>query len=674
MLRYGLATPDVAITIRRPLKPMPARAVFPWALVLSLCACDDGDTTPPLPGAPGPTDPSAVDAGPPEPVAVRPLVIEAEGGTNGLDVQVVTDTVDPSISYVTAGVNVTTAPVDATDTRIITREVQFPEAGEYQIYARVRIGAGGANDDSFFIENGTDAPNWAVANGLAGFSVLGQPGYQQGAVIGEFGGSSAPGRWMWALVNDVLYTVPEGALTRTVSFATREDGLDIDKLAFALTGDGYTTGFTPDQLDAGEAGVVVFPPVLPDPYEPPADQPPLAQGATKWLGGVCCGNQRPFLENYFNQITPENAGKWGSVEAVRDEFVWTGLDEALAIAQANGFPFRYHVLLWGSQQPDWIEALPPEEQLEEIREWFEAVAERYGQAAAYIEVVNEFENQPPIAENEGNYVEALGGAGESGFDWVLNAFRMAREIFPAGPQLMLNEYSVENNDERTGRYIDLVGLLQAEGLIDAIGIQGHAFSTTGPVEQLVTNINRLGATGLPVIVTELDIDGPELDQLVDFQRIFPAFWENDNVAGITLWGYRDGHWRDAQQATLVYPNGAEKPALRWLKGYMRGTAPVVNGPASAVVASGYAPGTEVGTFVASAPDGAAYPEGTAVAWRVVPVTGGQADASQALSFEADTGRLVLEGATLSAGSYSIRIFADVNATVSNLFDIALTVQ
>jgi endo-1,4-beta-xylanase len=645
--------------------------IAPMLVALGLSGCGDDDSTiPPLGGAPGPTEPPA-DAGP---VGTVPIVVEAEAATLGADVQRVTDAEDAAITYVTAGVNVTDAPVDLTDSRVSSVEVQFPAAGDYQMYARLRIGPETGNDDSFYVNVGAGAPTWTLVNGPTGFPVQGEPGYQQGLVIDDLRGGGNAGSWMWALIEESVYTVAEGALSRTFSFSTREDGLAIDKFAFAAVGDGYTTGFTTDQLDAAEAGVVVYPPILPPPFEPPADQLPLAQGQPKFLGMVCCGNQRPFLERYFNQVTPENAGKWGSVEGTRDVYNWAGIDEALTVAQDNGFPFRFHVLLWGSQQPAWMATLPPEEQLAEIRQWFEAVNERYGEALTYIEVVNEFENQPPTAENEGNYVDALGGAGVSGFDWVLTAFRMAREVFGADAQLMLNEYSVLNNDERTGRYVALVAALQAEGLINVLGVQGHAFSTTGPLEQQVTNLNLLGGTGLKVMFTEMDLDGPEPVQLVNFQRLFPSFWENPNVLGITLWGYREGMWRDDQQATLVYPNGAEKPALRWLKGYLRGTAPVVSGPATVTVAGGYTPGAEVATFVATAPGGAAYPEGAAVSWGVVPVLGSTADASQAVVFEEGSGRLVLDGATLSAGTYSIRLYVDVDATVSNLFDVALTVE
>jgi endo-1,4-beta-xylanase len=632
-----------------------------WVLPLSLSTCvDQGLETPPLMGANGPSRAPAL-----------PIIIEAEAGMAGADVLVVSDAADSSITYVSGAVSVTDAPASPDDPRVVTRTVQFGEPGNYQMFARVRIGPDGGTDDSFFIDVGTNAPNWATFNQLAGFPAPGQPGYQQGALVDELRNQAPSGVWLWVLLEQQVFPVSPNDLSPTFRFATREDGLDIDKFAFAHMGDGFYTAFTTEQLEAGERGTIVVPPPLPDPYEPPADQAPLAVGASKWLGMVCCGNQREFLENYFNQVTPENAGKWGSVEAVRDEYNWAPLDEVVAVAEENGFPIRYHVLLWGSQQPPWIAALPPAEQLEEIREWFAAVAERYGDVVDYVEVANEFENQPPTADNEGNYVDALGGSGTTGYDWVLTAFRMAREVFPASAKLMLNEYSVLNTDDRTGRYVQLIELLQAEGLIDVAGIQGHAFSTTGPVEQMTANLERLGATGLPILVTEMDVDGPELVQLVDFQRIFPVFWESEHVAGVTLWGYRPGMWREPQQATLVYPNGAEKAALRWLKGYLRGTAPVVSGPASLDIASGYAAETELATFAAMAPEGVAYPAGS-VSWGVAPGPVGL-DASQAVVFDEDSGRLLLDGATLAPGTYGVRIFADVDAIVSNLFDVQINV-
>ena len=87
------------------------------------------------------------------------------------------------------------------------------------------------------------------------------------------------------------------------------------------------------------------------------------------------------------------------------------------------------------------------------------------------------------------------------------------------------------------------------------------------------NLRGLQASGLPVYATEFDIDGVDPVfgvagrhvQLQRYQALFPVFWESEAVKGITMWGYvQGGHWRTNQGAWLMYPNGAERPALQWL--------------------------------------------------------------------------------------------------------------
>lgn len=306
-----------------------------------------------------------------------------------------------------------------------------------------------------------------------------------------------------------------------------------------------------------------------------AAEVPLAAGQDKFLGSAYSPPQEKDFTRYWNKVTPENGGKWGEVEAERDVMQWDGLDAAYRVAKDNGLPFQMHVMVWGNQQPEWIEALPPGEQRAEIEEWFAAVAARYPDLD-FVEVVNEPLHDPPSKDDEGggNYLQALGGDGATGWDWILESFRLAREHFPRA-KLMINEYSVTNDPQATQRYLDIIRLLQTEGLLDAIGIQGHAFATTTETPMSVhrANLDALGATGLPVYVTELDIDGPDdATQLRDYQRIFPVFWEHPAVRGITLWGFRPGLWRDEQRAWLVRADGSERPALTWLRGYVRGEA------------------------------------------------------------------------------------------------------
>lgn len=308
-----------------------------------------------------------------------------------------------------------------------------------------------------------------------------------------------------------------------------------------------------------------------------AQSAPLAQGQAKFLGSAYGATQAQDFAEYWNKVTPENAGKWGEVEAVRDRMAWAPLDQAYRFARAHGFPFHMHVLIWGNQQPEWIETLPPAEQREEIEEWFAAVAERYTDLDI-VEVVNEPLNDPPGKDDEGggNYIAALGGGGASGWEWILESFRLARQHFP-GAKLLINDYNITNKPENTRRYREIVALLQKENLVDGIGVQAHAFATTAewPMEVHRANLDHLAETGLPIYVTEMDIDGPtDAEQLAGYRRVFPVFWEHPAVKGITMWGYRPGLWREKHGAFLVRGDGSERPALEWLRRYVSGELPI----------------------------------------------------------------------------------------------------
>jgi GH35 family endo-1,4-beta-xylanase len=319
-------------------------------------------------------------------------------------------------------------------------------------------------------------------------------------------------------------------------------------------------------------------------------------GEDKFLGSVNLFTD-PMFTQFFNQVTPENAGKWGSAAGLTrtDPMRWENLDAIYDFAQANAFPLNFHVLVWGNQQPAWMASLPPDEQLAEIEQWFAAVAERYPDIE-WIQVVNEPLHDPPDCDhpmNQGNacapsgdYLDALGGhngTDGTGWDWVLNAFRLARESFGADAKLMINDYSITSSTDATTQYLEIIELLQSEGLIDAIGVQGHAFSTDGDMAVHEANLDRLAATGLPIQVTELDIDGLGADglpgdevQLADYRRVFPTFWEHPAVEGVTLWGWREpNHWRNDQNAPIVLSTGELKPAAHWLLAYVNAIAPVI---------------------------------------------------------------------------------------------------
>ena len=304
---------------------------------------------------------------------------------------------------------------------------------------------------------------------------------------------------------------------------------------------------------------------------------PLASGQDKFLGNVHSGssNIASYWDNYWNQVTPENATKWGSVEGSRDNFNWSGADNAYNYAKQRGIPFKWHTLIWGQQSPGWISALPPTEQLDEIVEWFSAVGQRYPEIDL-IDVVNEAlngHNPPDGGGGRANFKAALGGNGTTGWDWVIKAFELARQYIPHA-KLLINDYGIINDNNATTNYLTVINLLKNRGLIDGIGVQGHRFELMNASSStLKSNMDRLWATGIPIYISELDL-GPaenaqpdEALQLSAYQRIFPILWEHPGLKGITLWGYVQGQmWQP--NCFLLRSNGTETPAMQWLRNYL----------------------------------------------------------------------------------------------------------
>ena len=490
------------------------------------------------------------------------LVIEAEAGTLGADYEILTEGRTDYVSITTNGIEQHPESSD----RVISYEITFPKAGTYDLYVKFRVGPNTFDDDSYFYGNGfgvkspTEPDDWQTMNQLAGV------GYVAAQELVEGAGTAQEGVWKWLNFSlftqgepALTFTVDSTALTQTFQIGAREDGLEIDKLAFGESGYFYTV----TNLENGEAG-----------SQGSTGLQPIAEGKDKFLGNTYSGSQIQGFANYWNKVTPENAGKWGSVETTRDNMNWTSLDIAYRLAKDNGFPFQLHVMIWGNQQPSWIENLPPAEQLEEIEEWFAAVADRYPDID-FVEVVNEPLHDPPNQSGNGggNYLNALGGSGTTGWDWIVKSFELGRQYFP-NAQLMINDYNIVNSFSSTQDYKEIVEILMADSLIDAIGVQAHAFTTTATNNTMRNNLNRLGETGLPIYVTEMEIDGPtDAIQLAEYQRIFPLFWEHPSVQGITLWGWRTGLWRNVERAYLMNTNGVtERPALEWLRGYVSGDA------------------------------------------------------------------------------------------------------
>lgn len=266
------------------------------------------------------------------------------------------------------------------------------------------------------------------------------------------------------------------------------------------------------------------------------------------------GSVRSDFIQYWDQITPENEGKWASVEGTRDVYNWSGLDAAYNYAMQHNIPFKQHTFVWGNQSPSWINGLSPQEQAEEIEEWIRDFCTRYPNTAM-IDVVNE---STPGHAPAGYAQSAFGN------NWIIRVFQIARQHCP-NAVLILNDYNVLSWN--TNEFIQMATPAVNAGVVDALGLQAHGLENWS-VNDIQSKLNQVAALGLPIYISEYDVARTnDQEQLAIMQAQFPIFYNHPSVAGITLWGYVVGStWVNG--SGLIQPNGTPRPAMTWLMNYL----------------------------------------------------------------------------------------------------------
>ncbi len=300
----------------------------------------------------------------------------------------------------------------------------------------------------------------------------------------------------------------------------------------------------------------------------------LSSNPDKFLGNITTDynvdyGKEPFY-TLWNQITPENESKWDQIEGQRrGSFNWYNCDKIYDYAKRNGFPFKFHTLIWGSQYPNWMNNLSTAEQYKAIEEWMDAIKARYPDLPM-IDVVNE----AVAGHAPAPYKAALGGDGFTGYDWIIRAFEMAHERWPDAI-LIYNDYNTFRWQKT--QFIDLVRTLRDAGApIDAYGCQSHDLTDmdAGMFRAAMDEIQN--ALRMPMYSTEYDIGSTnDTYQLQRFKEQIPYMWEADYVAGVTLWGYIYGHtWvnnNDTGEKGIsgIIKDGNDRPAMTWLREYMQ---------------------------------------------------------------------------------------------------------
>jgi endo-1,4-beta-xylanase len=262
---------------------------------------------------------------------------------------------------------------------------------------------------------------------------------------------------------------------------------------------------------------------------------------------------RETATRYFNAGVFENAFKWPFMEPQQGQTDYADVDRYLNWADAQGWDLRGHALVWGGdrnwQSPSWLWGLSSDSALARARTRILRDASRYKGRIHEYDVINEPVHVKNFSDMVGDSINRLA------FQWPKEADSSAARY--------INDYNILTNSDFT-QYRLLTQQLQTEGApIDGIGLQGH-FSRKLPWEQLRLKLDYLAETGLPLKITEFDVNpGPnsltELEQADIFGQVMRVAFSHPSVEGFFFWGFWDSrHW--INDAGMFRADKSAKPA------------------------------------------------------------------------------------------------------------------
>ncbi len=125
-------------------------------------------------------------------------------------------------------------------------------------------------------------------------------------------------------------------------------------------------------------------------------------------------------------------------------------------------------------------------------------------------------------------------------DWFRQAKAGAPEV-----KLFYNDYTMFQKGEGSDYFYKTIKELKENGApIDAIGEQGHFASSPPGIPYVLETLDKFGGLGLPIQISEFDIDTDDQGLQTDFMRDFTtALFSHPSVTGIVQWGFWEkAHW------------------------------------------------------------------------------------------------------------------------------------
>jgi endo-1,4-beta-xylanase len=248
-------------------------------------------------------------------------------------------------------------------------------------------------------------------------------------------------------------------------------------------------------------------------------------------------------------LVPMSALKWRVLRPCPDKYDFSDADYLADFAKQHEMLFRGHPLIWHESLPTWVRERLTKATAEQLL--IDHIKHVVGHFAGYIhswDVVNE---SIWLSGGEAQNLCTTPWQRFLGTEYIQLAFHTAHSVDP-NALLGLNEFCYFGPDPRM--YDAILNLLDklitTKTPIHYFGMQAHLRShELGTAPNIISNfIRSVGALGLKVIITELDVDDRSLPaNFDDRDRAVGDIYENfmsmvlsePATMGIITWGLSD---------------------------------------------------------------------------------------------------------------------------------------
>ncbi|HEU0036165.1 MAG TPA: endo-1,4-beta-xylanase [Kofleriaceae bacterium] len=246
---------------------------------------------------------------------------------------------------------------------------------------------------------------------------------------------------------------------------------------------------------------------------------------------------------------------WTTTRGEDPDFYFLPADMMVNYATVRGQTINGYFLVWDEELPEWVGQLAESEGAAGLGamldKHIETIVTRYrGRVKSWIVANESFLGPDENGTASADYADNV-WYGTLGPDYIARAFRVADQFDPTAT-LIYNETGAEAEGPKSDfLYARMAELKQGGVPIDAVGLQFHIDAASPPdMASVKRNMERLGALGLDVLITELDVNlanlpGTHDERLKKQADLFAAVAQTclavPACKTITLFGFSDKH-------------------------------------------------------------------------------------------------------------------------------------